>query len=576
MSLLPGTAQLNGFAIPVPLEHLTGEGVLKSKYVQVMNGVDCRENFGAFDPNLQFNYEHSDRRFQEAMTYFFSDRYQAMIEEIGYLELKSAARMVVHCEERDNAYFERRVQSSGNALNRVCLGDSVKSPGAFYSDDAIVSIHELQHANTVNNYSLKQDLNQFWYDEAGAMNEAISDFMGLIYMDQVNFSSFALDARIFSRWALAKFDPEESHIRGAHLCPVYDSNYPDCGQYPAFGLPTDANNQTTTISLVYPDGLGWPYPNYYRGATSAGDTLKNYPYQEEIHDAGVLLEGALWDSYDAIKKNHQDSRDFSFRSMSKLVLESIRHLPMPDATVNLSPVNFIGLASNMVNYSQQMSEFTEADRSSLRSALKTRGLVEYLSLSPPDWMGIGPGTNSVILTTSTPGVRIEDDPKILSKWLDQMGGDSSFLQDERTAAVNSKLDPGELAALWFDIQNNSNTTAGGVLLTVTSLDPDIKILNGFTNIGYLYLSNQNQAQTMYAKVNGKAIVEALRPSDSPPALPIGNTYFTTNRLFDQSWYTAIWIRVSSQAAHGKVVNLNVKAQPSNGIAQTKNFPVTIN
>ncbi len=44
---------------------------------------------------------------------------------------------------------------------------------------------------TVTTYSSEYDLNQFWYDEAGSLNEAISDFMSLMFTESFLPVSFA-------------------------------------------------------------------------------------------------------------------------------------------------------------------------------------------------------------------------------------------------------------------------------------------------------------------------------------------------------------------------------------------------
>ncbi|MEO5971476.1 MAG: hypothetical protein ABIQ95_16250, partial [Bdellovibrionia bacterium] len=270
--LLPVSVKLDDYLEAVQLSHLNGSGVLKGTHIEVLNGIKCEYKFGAFDAKNQFTFSHSDWRFQEAMAYYFGDTYQTYLESIGYLraggfgqyrELSSSyipdpVQIVAHCELNDNAYFIRGTNSAGKMIEQVCLGDSVRTPGAFYGDDAIVTLHELQHATTSDSYSPTQDLNQLFYDEAGSLNEAVSDVMGLIYTADKLDDKF--DPRVFSRWALGTFDPKGSHLRGAHKCPVYDSRYPSCDGFPGFSIPQGSNNNQTTISYVYPDGMGWPYP----------------------------------------------------------------------------------------------------------------------------------------------------------------------------------------------------------------------------------------------------------------------------------------------------------------------------
>jgi hypothetical protein len=575
LNLTPTSSRLNDYTTSVSLSHLSGRGVLESKYVKIYNGLDCGSEFGAYSETNQFSYPHDDRRFQEAMTYYFGDTFQEQIEAAGYLRNTEPAVMIAHCENKDNAYYERKYTTSGKPYARVCIGDSRKTPGAYYTDDAMVPLHELQHGNTTDNYSTTQELGNFFYDEAGALNEGISDFMALIYTDSLSLPRFDLDPRVFSRWALGKFDPMTTHVRGSHKCPIFDSDYPNCSRYPAFGLPSPSNSQTTTISFVYPDGMGWPYPAYYKGPNPAQQIFIKYPFQEEIHDASVILTGSMWDAYMAVKSLHPEDRTFAYRMMTKAVMETIRNLPMPNAATNLSPVSFIGFAEKLLTIAQVMPEFTPADRTAAADALKARGLHEPPQLAASDWLAAGSGTNLYIKNPITPGVRIEDRPSVLQDWLDSMRSSTMVTQDN-TTGLNSKLDPGETAAIWFDLQNNSELTAGGVLLTVTLNDPDVTLLDGHTNIGHLSQSDLNQTQIMYGKVNGTKIVQQLNASGSANEIPTGNTYFKSNLMFDQSPLTAIWVRVKAEAPHGKVVTFQVTAKPSNGVASTKEFPVTLN
>jgi hypothetical protein len=130
--------------------------------------------------------------------------------------------------------------------------------------------------------------------------------------------------------------------------------------------------------------------------------------------------------------------------------------------------------------------------------------------------------------------------------------------------------------IWLDLQNTSNITAGAVLVTVTSPDPDLEIMNELYNAGYLSLSPLNETQVMYSKVNGTDIVSALNSPGRTVNLDIGNSYFKTNPFFYASFRTGIWVKVKTGAAHGKVIQLKVQANPSNGSPSTHDFPVRIN
>ena len=102
---------------------------------------------------------------------------------------------------------------------------------------------------------------------------------------------------------------------------MYDSRFPECDQYPNFKSPNEKNGFITALSYVYPDGVGWPYsfndkkadaddvePKVNQKDIDNKDLLLNaytsFPAQEEIHNTGMVILGALWDAYEAIKSNH--------------------------------------------------------------------------------------------------------------------------------------------------------------------------------------------------------------------------------------------------------------------------------
>jgi hypothetical protein len=340
-ALSPTSLQLDSFAKGVTLERLGGHGVLEGKYVDVRNGLGCDGWFGAFDAQNAFAYPHSDARFQEAMSYYWGDQYRSSLDKAGYLQPSLPVHVLAHCSKEDNAFFMRGKDSGGNRVELVCLGDSVATPGASYADDATVTVHELQHATTTDTYSFSENLNSFWYDEAGSLNEAVSDFMALVFEEPLVSPTF--DPRVFSRWALGTFIPHHAGTRGAHKCPAYDPTYPSCTGFPAFSA---TNN---TISYVYPDGMGWPYANNFQGPGYARDAFSTYKGQEEIHNAGILLTGALWDVYEAIKANHSGNQAEAQSLSTKLVMESISHLPKPTSSSG-SPVSYRGLATQLVTY----------------------------------------------------------------------------------------------------------------------------------------------------------------------------------------------------------------------------------
>lgn len=558
-SLSPTSLRLDLYRQPVELERLSGKGILEGQYVEVRNGISCSGGFLAFDEGNRFVYSHSDPRFQEAMAYYVGDRFRSSVANLGYLTVTDPVQIVAHCMKQDNAYFAREIDAmSGKTIQKVCLGDSLATPGASYGDDAVVTIHELQHATTHELYTGSTPnliLNQFWYDEAGALNEAISDFAGLVTLE--SHVPAGIDARQFSRWALDKFYPNQRATRGAHRCPEYDSGYRSgCASFGTFS--SDSN----LVSYVYPDGLGWPYADNFAGPDEVRSAFKNTRSQEEIHNAGILLSGALWDMYDALKARRSGDGE-SARALSlKAVYEALRQLPRP-SLANLSPVSFRSLASAILSVAPSVG-FSAGDVDAARQAFSDRGLVGGAELAA-GWAAVGEGL------AVTPGLKVEDNPNKLRSWLYSLGSDPGLVTHGIETGMNAQLDPGEIAAIWFDLKNVSAVTAGGVQLRIVSQDPEVTFLDGMTNIGAV---SSSEAQIQYFKINGTAIVQALNGPNFPTGA--GNSYFGTNPYFSRTWSTALWVKVSPSAAHGRTVSFRVEATPSNGAAATATFTARIN
>lgn len=553
-NLTPNSLSLDQYRSTVLLSHLGGNGVLEGQYVDIRNGLDCNGWFGASDEKNNFTYTHSDFRFQEAMSYYYGDLYRARLDSLGYLMPTHAVEIDAHCMLDDNAYFSRQSDANGNITEYVCLGDSVATPGAYYADDATVVVHELEHATTMDSYSSTIDLQNFKYDEGGALNEALSDFMSLVDTEALVTSPF--DPRTFSRWALGTFVPGQPNTRGAQRCPTYDSTYPNCTGFPGFSA------ENNTISYVYPDGADWPYANTFSSPGYVANAFKNYQYQEEIHNGGVLMVGALWDVYEAIQSEHDATTSQTLTD--QLVLETVRNLPKPTA-LHFAPVGFRVFAQQLLTSAASLS-FSSADQSAISQALTTRGLIGGTGV-PSGWAAVGAGVSP------NAGMRIEDDPTLLKSWLAQLGVDGSVIPQGFQTGLNRRLDPGEVDAIWFDIENTSSVTAGDVEVTVTQTDPDVQFVDSSLNFGPI---SSSQAQMIYGKINGTSIVTALSSTNTTFNVPTGNSYFLTDPFFGSDLKSAIWVRVSSTAAHGKQITFQVQATPSNGATSTASFTTTIN
>lgn len=562
--LSPEASDLDSFREGVALERLSGKGVLSGRYVDVRNG-RCPEGYLAFNADNRHEYSRSDPRFQEAMSYYYGDRYRALLDS---LDPASASpypiQVIAHCMTGENAFYLRSNDRFGHVNERVCIGDSTVTPGASYADDAAVVVHELQHASTVNFYSRTQEMGAFKYDEAGVINEAISDFMALAHLAPE--VPRGIDPRMFGRWALGRFLPSQNNARGAYACPMYDPAFPDC-ELPPAGTRAFARG----IRYVYPDGLGWPlednfkgYPDLTGDAPALARMFRQFRGQEEIHTAGILLTGALWEMHEGLRANRGGSHARAFAESSRLVHEAVRQLPRPvERSVLQSPVTLPGFAQALVDAARMLG-LSEADREVVRRALVGRGLLETARL-PEDWLVAGRAGEA--------SIAFEDDPGTLRKWARMLlegqaapggvGGAADLIPN--AGAHPGEPDPGEVVAAWFDLVDVARATAGGPLLTIRSENPGATFLGERFNRGYV---SSDVVQVRYFKVNGLDAAESLRERGLGEMA--GNSYFFTNPQFRALPTTAVWLRLAPELKD-KTLDFTVEVAPTNGPAQTVRF-----
>ena len=258
--------------------------------------------------------------------------------------------------------------------------------------------------------------------------------------------------------------------------------------------------------------------------------------------------------------------------MMNLVVKAVEYLPKPDS-LNLSPVTFREFGQAVSDVARAM-HLSKKDQASITSKLKLRGLLDGKQLDA-NWASAGLGFQKNFGGPAwTPGIRIDDNAAALQIALQGRGLDTSIVQG---ANGNQALDPGETAVIWFDIENDEQLTAGGVTLTVTSLDPEISFVQA-PNPGWI---SSTKVQTQYSKINGTGIVSSISQSAGPGGVHTSNSYFESvpeymyspPEMIDLS--TGIWLQVAPGAAHGKVVRFQVEAKPSNGQASTVQFNATI-
>ncbi|MBL7717125.1 MAG: M36 family metallopeptidase [Bdellovibrionales bacterium] len=557
--LSPTSTTVGNFSTSVTLQNLTGKGVLEGSFVTVIDGQSCEFDFNAYSTSNDFQFDYSNKAFQEVTAYHAGDRFRSELNSINALLPTGSETIVSNCMDEDNAYYQRYQLLDGSIYGEVCLGNSQESFGAHYADDSTVVIHELQHGTTGKAYSSTEDLNQLFYDEAGSLNEAISDFMAMTFLEP---QTTGFDTRIFSRWALGSFFGADSYNRGGHKCPEYDATFPTCSGYALGAAGFDA--ATNRASYAYPDGLSWKFAKDFTGPGFLQSAFYGNPSHEQIHNNAPLMAGALYDMYDGLKAENGGNQQIAFQKSAKVVIEALKLATKPTVS-NRTPVTFRSFAST-VNTTAGLLGYTAGEQTAITNALTARGLLGGSTLAA-SWASVGTGS------TEAAGVKIVDNPNTLKSWIaSAFGSNMSAVVTHTTATgLNNRLNAGEVVAIWFDIKNDSTITAGGINVKAQSLDPDVTFLDGHYNYGYI---SSTEAQIMYSKINGSAIVTALGTGTGAYSISTENRYFKTNPYYASTYRTALWMKVSSTASP-KTVTIRLTLTPSNGATTTVDFPVTI-
>ncbi|MBS1963026.1 MAG: hypothetical protein JST04_12475 [Bdellovibrionales bacterium] len=541
-SLSPGSSTLGNYTTTVTLPNLLGYGTLKGTYVDVITDA-CGESYGAYSTTNDFRYEHGDGRFAEVMNYHYGNQFRSDLASSSALYPSGSFLMIANCDVDDNAFYSQGTDSSGNLVDFVCMGRSTKYPDTTsFSEDGEVMMHELQHGTTGHAYSSVNDFNVFDFDEAGAINEGLSDFIGLIQGDSEVVSPFKNFE--FSRWALGLlFD--SSAMRGAAKCPVWTADYPTCSNYsktPSSGFSATGKR----ISFAYPDGLGWPYAGYASGKNPKDVWASDLGF-EEIHQTAPIVTGAMWEIYQSLVSSSADSATARHRAQL-LLMETIKTLPQANAS-DPSPVTMPVLATklNAMAATATAGAFSGAEQTSIANILSARGLTGLSSVGS-GWASVGSIT---------------------------VAGHAGLFFNETSAVgpANNRMHAGEKGMIWFDIANSSANTAAAPLIKVTSSDSRVTFSGASKNPGYV---SPTVAFIRYGKINGSNIVNALNNGTALDNVGITNSYFNGVNLYGVNSQTALYIEIGSGMTTGTTFNFTVQITPANGSGtETLTYPVTM-
>ncbi len=539
--LSPASSTIGNFTSSVSLTNLTGLGVLKGSYVDVVTDA-CKMNYGARSNSNDFNFSRSDARFNEVMTYYHGNKFRSELQASSSLYPTGSFLMIANCNVTDNAYYTIGTNSAGATVPFVCMGKSkTYSATTTFSDDAEVITHEMQHGVTAAAYSATEDFNKLIYDEAGAMNEAISDFVALMQADADVVSPFKNTD--FSRWALGQFF-SSSLLRGAAKCPIWTPDYPTCSNYSKSSTGFSASARR--VSFAYPDGLGWPYAGPSASATLKSVWTTNTGF-EQIHQTSPIFTGALFDIFLDLKAASGDGPT-SKRRLLRLLMETIKGLPKYSVS-NPSPVTMPGFATAMIALAagSTAGTFTAPEQTIISNDFSARGLTG-IPVVVDGWASVGAGS------TAAAGI---------------------YFQESTAVGVkDNRLKAGETGYIWFDIANSSANTAAAPLIKVTSSDSRVRFSNSSANPGYI---SSTVAFIRYGKINGSTIVTQMNNGTGVQNTGMTNSYFGGTSLYGVNSDTALLIEIASGTPGGTVVNFTVEVDPVNKqtTKSTLTFPVTL-
>lgn len=553
-ALSPASATFGNFSTGVTLPRLLGYGTLRGNYVKVITdrcSTDTEATtYGAFSTANDFQYPHGDERFAEVMNYYHGDRFRSELAAASSLYPPAAFFLIANCDVRNNAYYS---PPWGNQPPFVCMGySSTFKSTTNFSDDSEVITHEMQHGVTGYAYSQSEDFNKLEYDEAGAINEGISDFVALMQADPgVSLPFFNHQ---FSRWALGQFFGVEL-MRGAAKCPVWTADYPVCSSYSAGMSGFSANAKR--VSFSYPDGLGWPYagPGKHVSLRSVWRTSSGF---EEIHQTAPIITGALFDVYEGLVPSSL-SRTDAKRRMIRFLMETVKALPK--GAIDVSPVTMPLLAKSLVSVANSgtAGPLSLAEKTMMEAKFSARGLLNMPTIAN-GWAEKGPAVPNI---PNTPANEV-----------------SGIFFYETKLSVNHRVQAGDNGAIWFNIRNNDANTAAAPRLRVTISNPLVRFSAASLNPGF---QSPTEAYVRYGKINGTQIVAKMNDS-ADPILNTGmdNTYLSPlvnaeGIPLGLNIETALYIEVDPSITAGTVVNFTVEIESANEPLSTSTviFPVKI-
>ena len=416
-------------------------------------------------------------------------------------------RAYARCDVKDNAFFDPPTFS-------LCLGYLSEYPQVKIAHDPSVIQHEMGHALTVvmNNmrtiahttdFPFRSDIKYFFYDEAGSINEGVSDFYAHIFDQR--------DA-VFE-YVFGTFENMDSYFR-----PIIEDH------------PQHAPGISTNVE----DRLSYPhFINYVPDNPNS--------VLEDVHQGGMiashfltalkrsLMESCLWTHEEAAKKIFNILTE-TYAYLGDL--SSTGNDFYPRGTVNLSSdLDPFGVPSSLlwysrvrpINYrswSQTFARFfvqtianplfkncngTYYSKDVFEQILDSYGLLLFENYNDDGnhhtfghtgnnhKINLENRLKSIMATKDLIGLDVREDKSsvyIFDKRRDMLDAVESLLDIGLTSEISTKIDselihnngngqisPGEVVGIAFNLYNKSNTEMGGVQILANDWD-HVKIQGG--------------------------------------------------------------------------------------------------
>ena len=207
----------------------------------------------------------------------------------GSGQTKSLAIRAI-CEIDSNAYFDP-------TLFEVCFGYDSQYPALKMAQDPTVVYHELGHIlvsimmNTRNSQStIKSTLGDFFYDEAGSINEGIADYFSYYFSNQTIMGRYAFGTTLINTRAITEtVEPHIDFVKNG---------------YTKLSYPQFVNYNPNLINLEDED--------------TTNDTIQD-TNDEDIHNTGMITSHFLVD----ITRNLETTCSWSSEDAKKQVVSII-------------------------------------------------------------------------------------------------------------------------------------------------------------------------------------------------------------------------------------------------------------